>query len=127
MSKATDTILHYMFLCHKKPERSFFYKGKQFPICARCTGILAGYFLGFLYLILIPHRNYFLEILFMFPIAIDGTGQYLQKWESTNIRRLATGILAGISTICILSLAILLGWKHGQYLSHLLVNSLRHK
>ncbi|WP_160680774.1 DUF2085 domain-containing protein [Clostridium sp. C8-1-8] len=116
-----------MFLCHKKPERSFFYKGKDFPICARCTGILAGYFLGFLYLILIPHRNYFLEILFMLPIAIDGTGQYLQKCESTNIRRLATGILAGMSTICILSLAILLGWKHGLYLNHLLVNSLRHK
>lgn len=27
-----------IFGCHRRPERSFFYKGRQFPICARCTG-----------------------------------------------------------------------------------------
>ena len=28
--------------CHRMPERSFFYKGYQFPVCARCTGVCLG-------------------------------------------------------------------------------------
>lgn len=27
-------------------ERSFFYKGYQFPVCARCTGVIIGQILG---------------------------------------------------------------------------------
>ena len=34
--------LPIFFGCHCRPDRSFFYKGKQFPVCARCTGELAG-------------------------------------------------------------------------------------
>ena len=26
--------------CHQRSDRSFFYHGYQFPICARCTGVL---------------------------------------------------------------------------------------
>ena len=26
--------------CHQMPERSFFYKEYQFPVCARCTGVI---------------------------------------------------------------------------------------
>ena len=29
--------------CHQMPERSFFFKGYQFPVCERCTGLLIGY------------------------------------------------------------------------------------
>ena len=32
--------------CHQMPERSFFFKGYQFPVCARCTGMIVGYFLS---------------------------------------------------------------------------------
>ena len=28
--------------CHQMPERSFFIKGYQFPVCARCTGVLVS-------------------------------------------------------------------------------------
>ena len=28
--------------CHQMPERSFFIRGKQFPVCARCTGVMIG-------------------------------------------------------------------------------------
>ena len=28
------------------PERSFFFGEYQFPLCARCTGVLVGYMLG---------------------------------------------------------------------------------
>lgn len=26
-------------ICHQIPERSFFWAGQQFPVCARCTGL----------------------------------------------------------------------------------------
>src|SRR3954470_13491308 len=30
------------FMCHQRPERSFFLRGHQLPVCARCTGLYAG-------------------------------------------------------------------------------------
>ena len=29
-------------ICHQRPERSFFFDGRQVPVCARCTGLYAG-------------------------------------------------------------------------------------
>ena len=30
------------FICHQRPERSFFINGHQLAVCARCTGLYAG-------------------------------------------------------------------------------------
>jgi uncharacterized membrane protein len=30
------------FICHQRPERSFFVHGVQLPVCARCTGLYVG-------------------------------------------------------------------------------------
>ena len=30
------------FICHQRPERSFFFHGRQLLVCARCTGLYAG-------------------------------------------------------------------------------------
>jgi uncharacterized membrane protein len=30
------------FICHQRPERSFFFEGRQLAVCARCTGLYAG-------------------------------------------------------------------------------------
>ena len=30
------------FICHQRPERSFFLGGSQLPVCARCTGLYVG-------------------------------------------------------------------------------------
>lgn len=103
-----------MFFCHRIPERSFFIKGRQFPICARCTGILVGYFIGILYLLVASKYNLILEFSLMIPLAIDGIGQYLGFWISTNRRRFITGILAGISTICILRFVSIQGFNAGK-------------
>ena len=69
--------------CHQRPDRSFFFHGWQFPVCARCTGVLAGQLVGF-------------------PIAIkknismlDWSLQYSGVKKSTNKRRLVTGLLGG--------------------------------
>ena len=33
-------------VCHQKPDRSFFSCGRQWPVCARCTGLYLGGGLG---------------------------------------------------------------------------------
>ena len=104
-------ILRYMFYCHQLPERSFFFRGRQFPICACCTGILICYIIGFIYILIFKELHIFFEFLLMIPLLIDGTGQYLVYFQSTNIRRL----LAGISTICLFRLACVLGFQSGHW------------
>lgn len=114
-------ILKYMFFCHQLPERSFFFKGHQFTLCARCTGILIGYIIGIIYILIFKDLRIILELLLMVPLLIDGMGQYLGYFKSTNIRRLITGILAGISTVCLLRLAAVLGLQSGYWFySHVL-------
>lgn len=108
-------ILKYMFFCHQLPDRSFFFKGHQFPLCARCTGILIGYIIGIIYIIIFKNLSIVFELLLMVPLLIDGTGQYLGYFESTNIRRLITGVLAGISTICLFRLTVILGFQSGHW------------
>lgn len=44
--------------CHQMPERSFSYKGKQFPVCARCTGIFIGQLISYaLFFVFSPSIN----------------------------------------------------------------------
>jgi len=81
--------------CHQKPERSFFIRGYQFPLCARCTGIAIGHFAS---LLVSPFHtfNYIISIL-LFPLAIDGTVQYFTSYTSNNLKRVITGILYGFA------------------------------
>ena len=80
--------------CHQMAERSFFYKGYQFPVCARCTGViiasLAAIILFFIYRISIKMAVLFSGIMFL-----DWFIQYLGIKDSTNIRRLVTGLIGG--------------------------------
>jgi len=85
--------------CHCRPDRSFFWKGRQFPVCARCTGVLAGYPLGILWLLFFDHWSVPVCLLACVPLIIDGAGQQRGKWKSTNRRRLITGIFMGTATV----------------------------
>ena len=88
--------------CHQMYERSFTYKGYQFPVCARCTGIFVGNIIGvFLYIMnfKISIRTGIVLILIM---TVDGLLQLFKIKDSTNIRRLITGNFAGIGYICML-------------------------
>lgn len=83
--------------CHQKSERSFFVRGRQFHICARCTGILTGYFLS-------PFM-YFADskvitttfLTFTFLMAVDGFTQLYGLRESTNLLRFITGLGWGVT------------------------------
>ncbi|MCL2022950.1 MAG: DUF2085 domain-containing protein [Oscillospiraceae bacterium] len=95
-------VLRILFWCHRRPERSFFIRGKQFPICARCTGIAAGYIIGITMAIVLGQLPWWIVLLCMIPLIADGFLQALGGIESTNPRRFVTGVLFGTALIAIL-------------------------
>lgn len=82
--------------CHRKPERSFFYRGKQFPVCARCTGIYIGYISIFVFAVTLKPFPALWSLMLMIPLLVDGLTQAYSDRVSNNTLRLTTGILFGV-------------------------------
>lgn len=80
--------------CHQRADRSFFIKGKQFPVCARCTGAFVGYVLSAILFTLftMPWWLCFLCCGIMF---FDWFLQHKNIMQSNNFRRFMTGFLCG--------------------------------
>ena len=97
-------------LCHQKAERSFFINGNEMPFCSRCTAIWLGLAIGLgfiiLYTIQLNEKFLFVIIIGIVPIGIDGVGQLLGFWESTNLIRLITGLMAGI--VCGIAIGLII-------------------
>jgi len=91
-------------MCHQKPERSFFWKGKQFPVCARCTGIHIGYISFPIFLFSFATLNIYWTLLLILPTVIDGLTQAYFERESTNLIRLVTGLAAGVGAMSLVSI-----------------------
>ena len=106
-------------LCHQKAERSFFINGNQMPFCSRCTAIWLGLAIGIgfmiFYKIKLNEKIAFIIISGIIPIGIDGVGQLLGFWESTNIIRLITGLIVGI--ICGIAIGIIIDEIKDMFLS----------
>ena len=85
--------------CHQLSNRSYSYNDNQMSFCARDTGIFVGLVLGFMYasrkkiILTLP-----IIIAALLPIGLDGTIQLLTDYESTNPKRLITGLIAGVVT-----------------------------
>lgn len=80
--------------CHQKSERSFFYKNYQFPVCARCTGVIIATFLAVI--LFFKKRISIKTSIFLSSIMfIDWFFQFLNVKQSTNKRRLITGLIGG--------------------------------
>lgn len=85
--------------CHQLSHRSYSYNDNQMSFCARDTGIFLGLVVGFMYasrkrtVLTLP-----LVIAALIPIGLDGTIQLLTDYESTNPKRLTTGLIAGAVT-----------------------------
>ncbi len=82
--------------CHQMPSRSFSYKGYQFPICARCTGLLVGELISIILIVCGLRIPYLLIFAFIAVMGIDWVIQYADLLYSTNVRRLITGLLCGV-------------------------------
>ena len=90
--------LPIVFGCHGLDSRSFHYKGRRFPLCARCTGELAGMLLC---LVTVPfvRADVLWSVLLLLPLVADGTLQALTPYESGNGRRFVTGLLFGYALV----------------------------
>ncbi|WP_423219805.1 DUF2085 domain-containing protein [Clostridium saccharoperbutylacetonicum] len=106
MDKKTKIWIFLMKLgaysCHQIYERSFTFRGYQFPVCARCTGLFLGNILGVFLSIIKIKINLKISLLLIFIMAFDGFLQLLKIKNSNNIRRLLTGFFAGIGYVFIL-------------------------
>lgn len=92
--------------CHRMKSRSLTIKGCTLPLCARCTGILLGYLLFPLLLIVELNLPLWLGILLNFPMVLDGWTQKRKLRLSNNPLRLTTGIVSGIGqSIIIVSIS----------------------
>ena len=80
--------------CHQMPERSFFIKDYQFPVCARCTGVYGGalfaIFSAFMF-----KPNVIVCVLLCLIMFLDWWLQHKMILYSTNSGRIITGSLAG--------------------------------
>lgn len=96
--------------CHQKSDRSLYINENQMPFCSRCTAIWLGIAIGLgfmvFYAISLNNKLLVVIILGILPLAIDGVGQLLGFWESTNLIRVITGLITGL--ICGLAIGVIL-------------------
>lgn len=104
--------LPIFFGCHCRADRSFYYKGKKFPVCARCTGELAGIIVA-LAVGLFYRLSVYAAAAIMVPMLIDGTIQMLTRYESTNLKRFVTGALFGYGLMMLIILSTIWAFNFG--------------
>lgn len=75
------------------------------PVCARCEGEYIGIIAG-LIAVWFVKPPYWLMAVLMLPMIIDGLIQAFTQYESTNWRRLITGMLFGFS----ITMIVLMFW-----------------
>lgn len=104
--------LPIFFGCHCRADRSFFYRGKQFPICARCTGELFGMIVAIV-TVMVYQPDWRLCVISLLPLFADGLIQLCTSYESYNFRRLWTGILFGYGFTMLLSQSAMYAYSIG--------------
>ena len=115
-------------VCHQIHSHSFSNSGTQFPLCARCSGLYLGSFIGLAYYFTrgkrkaFPKRGFLLLLLFLFLAwAGDGVNSFITDflnrfiiYETTNMTRLVTGFGMGlVMSITLMTLFNLTIWKDG--------------
>src|ERR1041385_9154509 len=100
---ALAEVIYHAFgvFCHQRPDRSYFIEGHKLGVCARCTGLYAGFAITLLLYPLVrslrnnvnPPREYL--ILAAIPLGIDFSLTFFGVWENTHTSRLVTGALLG--------------------------------
>jgi uncharacterized membrane protein len=101
ISKQIFFALH--MVCAQIPSHSFYIFGHQLGMCERNFSIYASMFVGSLIFVLskkrIPGIPWWLWILMILPMAIDGTTQMFGLRESTWELRVLTGTLFGLANV----------------------------
>ena len=86
-------------ICHQRPERSFFWDGQQFPVCARCTGLylsgavaFAGWFAlklvrGWRPLAIEPRPALRVLLIAAVPTVLSVGSGTIGLWDGSNLTR----------------------------------------
>jgi len=98
-----SSLLYQSFsmICHQIPDRCWKLDGLPLGVCARCTGIYAGFLLGIsIYPFLraienpsLPARRWL--VLSVIPMIIDFGGGLIGLFDNTHLSRAVTGAIAG--------------------------------
>jgi uncharacterized membrane protein len=106
ISAGAPPLLRSLFrpFCHGMPERCFTLDGVPMPICARCTGIYAGFLVALFLMFAVRKLQHmrlpsWLAWTLVTPLFIDGVTQGIGLRESTNGLRVMTGLLAGMAVV----------------------------
>jgi len=99
-------------ICHQRPDRSFFWDGHQFPVCARCTGLYVSAAIGVMGWVVVKMREGWrprpidprmartFVIAAALPTVISLATGSLGVWDGSNITRamlsLPLGAVAGV-------------------------------
>ena len=97
-------------VCHQLPSHSFSVGDVQFPVCARCTGLYLGSFIGLAYAVIsgkkkgIPEKGYLILMAILFVLwAGDGLNSFVSDfihapflYQTNNLTRLITGYGMGL-------------------------------
>ena len=94
-------------ICHQKPERSFFWDGHQFPVCARCTGIYLSAAIGLVAWLgiktafrwqrvqLSPRAARLIFIVSAVPTVMSLASGMLGVWDGSNVARAVLAVPLG--------------------------------
>ncbi|MBE6919907.1 MAG: DUF2085 domain-containing protein [Ruminococcaceae bacterium] len=108
--------LPIFFGCHCRPDRSFIFCKRRFPICARCTGELVGMLISSVSCCFF-FPPVWAAVLMLLPLAADGFIQLKTRYESTNFRRFITGVLFGYAFLSLLLLSFIATFRFGKSLA----------
>jgi uncharacterized membrane protein len=100
-----SAIFHaYRFACDELPSHSFHIFGYQTCLCARCLAIYTSMLLTGIFLAVARNRrtfrgiNWWMWLVAMVPMALDGGTQFF-GWRESNVwLRLLTGAIFGVAT-----------------------------
>jgi uncharacterized membrane protein len=82
--------------CHQLANRSFFINDNQMPFCARDVGLFVGLAAASGVATFIRYKiNPLFVLAGLVPLGVDGGLQLVTEYESNNLLRVATGLLAG--------------------------------
>jgi uncharacterized membrane protein len=96
-----ESPLPYAMRCHQRSDRSFFVNGRQFHVCARCTGLLCGVVLSPSFWF-VGRADIALFVACLTVLVLDGATQAIGVRRSTNALRFITGALLSATFFAIM-------------------------
>lgn len=127
-------ISHHLYkffspICHQHDSRSLHLSGFKLAVCARCSGIYFGFFLGALLFPVVSIRRGYsattLWIFFIVPMLVDVLMNIFGIHHSSVFTRIVTGLFFGVGAANILTpimteaiQEIISPFKHNQGVHH---------